>query len=195
MRVTDLPISDKLRNLRQGHLNCLIRVSGVVTRRSGVYPQMISVAFDCGNCGLVIGPFRNDGNVEIKPTTCTSCQSTGPFKINPAKTEYGNYQKITLQESPGSVPPGRMPRYKEVVLLGDLIDVARPGEEIEVTGIYLHQQSNIITDKKSGSPVFSTIIEANCIVKKGGTSSSDITEEDKRIIIRLSKDPQVSCLY
>jgi DNA replication licensing factor MCM2 len=51
------------------------------------------------------------------------------------QTIYRNYQKLTLQESPGIVPAGRLPRYKEVILLNDLIDCARPGEEIEVTGI------------------------------------------------------------
>jgi hypothetical protein len=35
------------------------------------------------------------------------------------------------------VPPGRVPRYKIVVLTSDLIDSARPGEEIEVTGVCL----------------------------------------------------------
>jgi hypothetical protein len=48
----------------------------------------------------------------------------------PLKTIYRNYQKLTLQESPGIVPAGRLPRYKEVILLNDLIDCARPGEEI-----------------------------------------------------------------
>lgn len=28
------------------------------------------------------------------------------------------------------MPAGRLPRYKEVILLNDLIDCARPGEEI-----------------------------------------------------------------
>jgi DNA replicative helicase MCM subunit Mcm2 (Cdc46/Mcm family) len=37
---------------------------------------------------------------------------------------------MTLQESPGSVPPGRLPRHREVILLWDLIDSAKPGEEI-----------------------------------------------------------------
>lgn len=50
------------------------------------------------------------------------------------ETIYRNYQKITLQESPGTVPAGRLPRHKEVVLLCDLIDKARPGEQIDVTG-------------------------------------------------------------
>ena len=55
-------------------------------------------------------------------------------QVNVQETIYRNYQKITLQESPGSVPAGRLPRHKEVVLLFDLIDKARPGEQIDVTG-------------------------------------------------------------
>lgn len=47
---------------------------------------------------------------------------------------YRNFQRLTLQESPGTVEAGRVPRHKEVILLNDLIDCARPGEEIEVTG-------------------------------------------------------------
>lgn len=43
---------------------------------------------------------------------------------------YRNYQKMTLQESPGSVPAGRLPRHREVILTWDLIDSAKPGEEI-----------------------------------------------------------------
>ena len=54
--------------------------------------------------------------------------------MNASQTIYKNYQKLTLQESPGSVPAGRLPRHKEVILLYDLIDCARPGEEVEVTG-------------------------------------------------------------
>jgi DNA replicative helicase MCM subunit Mcm2 (Cdc46/Mcm family) len=37
---------------------------------------------------------------------------------------------MTLQESPGSVPAGRLPRHREVVLLWDLIDTAKPGDEV-----------------------------------------------------------------
>jgi DNA replication licensing factor MCM2 len=65
---------------------------------------------------------------------CHSCQEKGPYQLNTEQTVYCNYQKLTLQESPGSVPPGRLPRHKDVILQWDLIDVARPGEEIEITG-------------------------------------------------------------
>ena len=56
--------------------------------------------------------------------------------MNVQQTIYRNYQKITLQESPGSVQAGRLPRHKEVILLHDLIDQARPGEEISIVGAY-----------------------------------------------------------
>eukprot|EP01041_Mallomonas_annulata_P002923 gene2923-5737_t len=190
VRIKELPISDKLRDLRQDHLNCLIRVNGVVTKRTGVFPQMLSVAYDCSACGEVLGPFPSSGGRDVKPGSCTNCQSSGPFRVNTQKTEYGNYQKITLQESPGSVPPGRVPRYKEVVLHGDLTDIARPGEEIEVTGIYMHSQIGVTRDR-SGFPVFGTIIEANCVQKNGDTTSSSMSDSDVARIRELSQDPQI----
>ena len=36
--------------------------------------------------------------------SCMDCQSRGPFYVNRDKTIYQNYQRVTLQESPGSVP-------------------------------------------------------------------------------------------
>lgn len=55
-------------------------------------------------------------------------------QVNTSETIYRDYQKMTLQESPGTVPAGRLPRHKEVILTNDLIDCARPGEEVDVTG-------------------------------------------------------------
>ena len=52
------------------------------------------------------------------------------------QTLYNNYQRITMQESPGKVPPGRLPRSKDAILLGDLCDLCKPGDEIELTGVY-----------------------------------------------------------
>jgi DNA replication licensing factor MCM2 len=47
-----------------------------------------------------------------------------------SQTVYRNYQKLTLQESPGTVPPGRLPRHRDIICLWDLIDQCKPGEEI-----------------------------------------------------------------
>ncbi|KAI6021300.1 MCM-domain-containing protein [Pisolithus microcarpus] len=130
VRIADLPLSSSLRDLRRSNLNTLVRVSGVVTRRSGVFPQLKYVKFDCRKCGAVLGPFYQDATKEVKISYCPNCESKGPFPVNSEQTVYRNYQKMTLQESPGSVPPGRLPRHREVILLWDLIDSAKPGEEI-----------------------------------------------------------------
>ncbi|KAF2267390.1 MCM-domain-containing protein [Lojkania enalia] len=191
VRITDLPVQYTLRQLRQSHLNCLVRVSGVVTRRSGVFPQLKYVKFNCTKCGVTLGPFHQDSNVEVKISFCQNCQSRGPFTVNSERTVYRNYQKLTLQESPGTVPAGRLPRQREVILLWDLIDSAKPGEEIEVTGIYRNNYDAALNNK-NGFPVFATILEANYIVKSHDQLAGfRLTEEDEREIRNLSKDPKI----
>ncbi|KAH8902738.1 DNA replication licensing factor mcm2 [Coniochaeta sp. PMI_546] len=191
VRIFDLPVHYTLRQLRQSHLNCLVRVSGVVTRRTGVFPQLKYVKFDCTKCGVTLGPFQQESNVEVKITYCQSCQSRGPFTLNSEKTVYRNYQKLTLQESPGTVPAGRLPRHREVILLWDLIDKAKPGEEIEVTGIYRNNYDAQLNNR-NGFPVFATILEANNVIKSHDQLAGfRLTEEDEHEIRKLSKDPQI----
>ena len=82
VRITELPTSLTLRDLRQTNLNCLVRVSGVVTRRSGVFPQLKYVKFDCGKCGTTLGPFFQDTAKEVKISFCSNCEGRGPFTVN-----------------------------------------------------------------------------------------------------------------
>jgi DNA replication licensing factor MCM2 len=191
VRITDLPIVYTLRQLRQSHLNCLVRVSGVVTRRTGVFPQLKYVMFICQKCNMTLGPYQQESSSEVKVTMCQNCQSRGPFTVSSEKTVYRNYQKLTLQESPGSVPAGRLPRQREVILLADLIDSAKPGDEIEITGIYRNSYDAQLNNK-NGFPVFATIIEANHVIKSHDQQAGfQLTEEDEREIRALSRDPDI----
>lgn len=196
VRIINFPNKLNLRDLRENNLNQLIKVTGVVTRRTGVFPQLKYVKFDCLKCGVVLGPFIQDANTEVRISFCTNCQSKGPFKMNSEKTLYRNYQRITLQESPGTVPAGRLPRHREIILLSDLVDVAKPGEEIEVTGIYKNNYDGTL-NAKNGFPVFATIIEANSIKRRetsaflGGNSDNIVniwTEEEEREFRKLSQE-------
>ena len=63
------------------------------------------------------------------------------------------------------MPSGRLPRSKNVILLNDLIDIARPGDEVEVTGVYQHGYESSL-NAQAGFPVFATFIEANHIRSK-----------------------------
>ncbi|GAB4814991.1 hypothetical protein N2152v2_002037 [Parachlorella kessleri] len=191
VRIANIPLQESIRDLRHFHLNQLVRVDGVVTRRTGVFPQLHMVMFDCLKCGALLGPYYQQGSQEIKLMNCGACTSKGPFQINMKDTVYRNYQKITLQESPGSVPAGRLPRSKEVILLNDLVDFVRPGEEIVVSGVYQHS-FEASQNAKHGFPVFSTNIEANHIQKKGDLySAARLTDEDKNEIRALARDPRI----
>ena len=171
VRISDLPIKDKLRDLRQEHLHQLVRVEGVVTRRTSVFPQVKKVRYRCLECNYLLDPFQIEG-IDVsksKPTSCPQCQSSS-FKLDHDHAVYRNYQKITLQESPSKVPAGRVPRRKDVLVGNDLIDAARPGEEVLITGVY-ENTYDVKLNGTYGFPVFSTVIQANYIEKLGvGTS-------------------------
>ena len=77
IRIRDLPVIDKLRELRSSHLRSLIRTQGVITRRSGVFPQMVYAAFRCGFCGMIVDGIKQATDREIRPDMCVFCQRKG----------------------------------------------------------------------------------------------------------------------
>lgn len=195
VRIKDLPVEDKLRDLRQVHLNALIKIRGVVTKRTGVFPELTEMYYKCLKCNLIRGPFLHQSDEDAKNFlgACHMCQSNGPFHLEHEKCIYRNYQKWTVQETPGTVPAGRVPRQKEVFILNDLVDSARPGDEVEITGIFINK-IDYGANVKHGFPVFNTIIEANNVKRFGDDTVIELTDEDKRTIRQLSKNPKIADL-
>ncbi|XP_031617639.1 DNA replication licensing factor Mcm2 [Contarinia nasturtii] len=192
VRISELPLIEELRTFRKLHLNQLVRTLGVVTATTGVMPQLSVIKYDCVKCGYILGPFVQSQDTETKPGSCPECQSSGPFSINMEQTVYRNYQKITMQESPGRIPAGRIPRSKDCILLSDLCDMCKPGDEIEVTGVYTNNYDGSL-NTEHGFPVFATVIMANHIVVKDSKQVvSSLTDEDIATIQKLSKDPRIS---
>ena len=68
---------------RQFHLNKMIKVSGVVTRRTGVFPQLQMVKFDCLKCGHLLGPYFQNTEHEVRVNTCPQCQGKNCFQVGP----------------------------------------------------------------------------------------------------------------
>lgn len=183
VRIIDLPVNEDIRSLRNNHLNKLVKIRGVVVRRTGVFPLFYIIKYTCLKCQAIFGPFIANNT---KPSHCYECQSKGPFVVNSSETIYKDFQKLTVQEVPGTVPAGTLPRSKEILLFYDLIDLAKPGEEIEITGIYKNN-FNVALNVKNGFPVFFTVIEAVSIDKNVG--KVEITAEDIKDIKRFAKKP------
>uniref|UniRef100_A0A4W5RT82 DNA replication licensing factor MCM2 n=1 Tax=Hucho hucho TaxID=62062 RepID=A0A4W5RT82_9TELE len=186
VRICNLPLVEE-----QLHLNQLIRTSGVVTCCTGVLPQLGMVKYNCNKCNFILGPFFQSQNQEVKPGSCPECQSFGPFDINMELTVYQNYQRITIQESPGKIAAGRLPRSKDAILLADLVDQCKPGDEIELTGIYNNNYDGSL-NMANGFPVFATVIMANHIARRDNkVAVAELTDEDIKAIVALSKDERI----
>lgn len=74
----------------------------------------------------------------------------------------------------------------------DLIDSARPGDEIVLTGIYTHTFDSTL-NKKSGFPVFITQIEANSVKRNEDIFSFHrLTADDMKDVKNLAKDHRIA---
>jgi DNA replication licensing factor MCM2 len=217
VRIANLPVHDSLRDLRNIHLHTLVHVSGVVTRRNAVTPQLHQAVYVCSGCKGLQGPFLVSAeqasdphprgtNMMNAPDRCPNCEqnfdneetaaqiNTTPkpfFRLHPGKSIYRNTQRVMLQEAPGSVLPGRVPRTKTILLSDDLIDGCRPGEHVDITGIYTHSFDYKLT-YNTGFPVFSTHIVANYVHSHTEQRIQDLTEQDIRDIQQLAKDPRIA---
>ena len=74
--------------------------------------------------------------------------------------------------------------------MNDLVDSARPGDEVEITGIFINR-FDYFSNIKHGFPVFTTIIEANYIRRYGDEEIVELTDEDKQSIRDLSRQPNI----
>jgi len=184
------PVSEPIRELNCKHVNKLINVYGVVTKRGLVQNQVKRLMLRCAKCNYPNGPFDVASIEDLKPGSCIECQSKGPWKVDRQRTLYRNHQRVTLQESPSEVDAGKMPRSKEVVLTGDLVDTVRPGDKMDLTGIY-NCNYDAITNARTCFPVFKTEIMAVHVKCKGDYKETHLTDEMQSKIRELAASPNV----
>ncbi|MEM3911528.1 MAG: minichromosome maintenance protein MCM, partial [Saccharolobus sp.] len=124
------------------------------------------------------------------PTVCPKCGKPGQFKLIPEKTKLIDWQKAVIQERPEELPSGQLPRQLEVVLEDDLVDSARPGDRVKVTGILDIKQDSQV--KRGSKAVFDIYMKVNSIeVSQKVLDEVVIEEDDEKKIKELAKDPWI----
>lgn len=94
---------------------------------------------------------------------------------------------------PERAPAGQLPRGVDVIMDDDLVDRVKPGDRIQLVGIYRSLGNRNAT---SGSATFRTLILANNVIalsskSGGGIAHATITDTDIRNINKISKEKHV----
>lgn len=119
----------------------MISLEGIVTRCSLVRPKMLKSVHYCpAKENWVQRTYRDATSTSNLPPTSSITPQTDDDG-NPLQTEYGlclfrDHQRISIQEMPERAPAGQLPRSTDVVLDDDLVDKCKPGDRIQLVGVY-----------------------------------------------------------
>ncbi|MFB3042783.1 MAG: minichromosome maintenance protein MCM [Nitrososphaerales archaeon] len=173
-----------LREVTSKKLHKLITVSGMVVRTSELKPLAVIAAFTCK-----AGHPNNEpqkGIILRRPTKCGQCEETRVFELDEKRTEFIDFQVIRLQELPEELPPGQLPQSLDVNLTGDLVNTARPGDRLNLTGIVMTEPE--YSQGSNRLRIFRSRIEANNLEVLGkGPRDITISKDDESLVEALSK--------
>ena len=199
------------RGLTADLTNQYVGVQGIVTRISQVRSKLVYSVHYCEetkkgnikeyNDQMKIQESSNtygqpiNGNFEIGKASgfMNNAIPTRDINHNPLTLEYGHSkfkdnQTILLQEPPERTPIGQLPRAIEVVLEGDLVDKVKPGDRIQVNGIF--KTISTMSTNTNGS-VKTVLIGTNVQELNNDVQQNEFTGEDLKRIKELAKQKDV----
>ncbi|MEM4579426.1 MAG: Minichromosome maintenance protein MCM, partial [Thermosphaera sp.] len=188
----------RIRELNSDYIGKLVALEGIVTRVSKVEARIVKAFYrhvenETGELHQFVYPEQGEMGERLeRPLSCPICGRVARFELVPEKSKFVDWQKIVVQEKPEEIPPGQMPRSVEVILTGDLIDVARPGDRVIITGVLRVAPFTSVTKPSGLKPLFSFYIEANHVdVQQKILEEIEITREDEEKIKELARDPWI----
>jgi len=198
-RIINYPVQRSLRQINAEIINKMTSVSGMVVRSSEVKPLAKEITYKCSNNheftitlekGMTVPPLYRCGS----DPKCTSKE----FNIQPEKSRFIDFQIARLQELPEDLPPGQLPHYIDVTIKQDLVDNARPGDRIILTGIVRIEQESLI-GARTTSGLYRLRIDGNNVEFLGGrgpktsrkTEREEISPEEEKMIKSLAKNPDI----
>lgn len=71
-----------------------------------------------------------------EPVRCSNerCMNKSKWELLNSDSLFMDWQKLRVQEHSGDIPAGSMPRSVEVILRGEIVDQAKPGDRTIFTG-------------------------------------------------------------
>ena len=199
VRLVNFPLERSLRQINSETIGRITSVSGMVVRASEVKPLAKELTFVCPD-GHPTKMIQVKGMSVNIPVVCDhgNCKHRD-FDLKPEESKFMDFQILRLQELPEDLPPGQLPHYIDVTIKQDLVDNARPGDRIILTGIVRIEQESVTGISRGHSGLYRLRIEGNNIEYLGGrgtktsrkTEREEISPEEEKIIKALSANPDV----
>eukprot|EP00933_Yihiella_yeosuensis_P071373 TRINITY_DN79582_c0_g1_i1.p1 TRINITY_DN79582_c0_g1~~TRINITY_DN79582_c0_g1_i1.p1 ORF type:complete len:900 (-),score=251.69 TRINITY_DN79582_c0_g1_i1:149-2848(-) len=150
-----------MRCMNPSDIERLVSIKGIVIRCSDLAPDMTAALFRCTSedCRHEVKVSLSHWTIE-EPTRCEVCGASHSFEIVHNDCSFSDKQILKLQETPELVPEGETPQNVAVCVFDDLVDQVRPGDRVEVTGIYRASAVRPMRNWKMCSSVYRTYIDA-----------------------------------
>jgi replicative DNA helicase Mcm len=187
-----VPIS----NLRNEHIGKFLAVICTVSKATDSRPRITKAIWKCMRCGHETVSYQDiDANGLQEPFAgCENetCGKKGPFKLLKAESEKIDRQFLKVQE-PLENLRGRPPKYLYVTCINDLVDSAKPGDKVIITGTL---EGKIKTTKDGKTPDLDFYLNANSIKKsENDFENMEITPKEEAFFKELSKRPDVEKIF
>ena len=198
-RIVNYPIQRSLRQINAEIINKMTSVSGMVVRASEIKPLAREVTFVCPD-GHVTHVDLPTGMSLNTPSKCTNPKcSHRELEIKHDSSRFIDFQILRLQELPEDLPPGQLPHYVDVSIKQDLVDNARPGDRVILTGIVRIEQEPVSGISRTESALYRLRIDGNNIEFLGGkgvkisrsTEREEVSPEEEKIIKSLGKNSDI----
>ena len=139
-----------VRALRTGTIGRFSSISGTVTRTSDVRPELLVGSFRCRKCGLVAPDIMQQYHL-TRPPLCRNprCHNRNSSEFHLEVTsgagssseegkgggsEFVDWQRLRVQENADEIPPGSMPRTIDVIVRNEMVERAKAGDRVVLTG-------------------------------------------------------------
>ena len=198
-RIANYPVQRSLRQINAEIIGKMTSVSGMVLRASEVKPLAKELVFICP-IGHRTDVILEKGLTITTPIKCSNEKCTHKeLSLEPQSSRFIDVQFVRLQELPEDLPPGQLPHYLDITVKQDLVDDARPGDRVVLTGIVRIEQEKMSGVSKSNSPLYRLRLDGNNVEFLGGKGSKtsrriqreEISPEEEKTIKSLSKSPDI----
>ena len=198
-RIGNYPVQRSLRQINAEVIGKMTSVSGMVLRASEVKPLAKELIFICPEGHRTDVILDKDLKLTNPPECSNPKCKHKQLDIEPKSSRFIDVQFVRLQELPEDLPPGQLPHYLDVTVKQDLVDNARPGDRIVLTGIIRIEQERMSGVSKNESPLYRLRLDGNNVEFLGGKGDKisrriereEISPEEEKMISALSKNPDI----